>query len=407
MDRTKLMILVAVIGVLAILIVMVLSGGEEDFDQAEQDMMSSHDDVTMETTEDGVPIVSEDPVERLERYKKWAQYPPFSRPLFEGQVDLTDPYNAERPAVGVVEKPASGCTRDEQGLPRCESPAVFSDVHCKMTPESSISVGKPDFKITMHCSRKGMNPNDPKYIALDGLKTRVFRRPERQEINSLPPIYSGDTGSDGDATAGDNIYTFVVRPATTDWGYMHLEAEFSVDGKEHSQRASWFSTPHTVATFNSDGINDQLQDGHLVVNVPVNVSKAGYYEIDANLQEAEGEQKYIATARYEGDLAAGAQTVPMKFWGKVLKDKKASGRFTVREIRGMRHNQPLSPAQVRAYAARGEELPEVNYTEPLLEYMQPIPNYTTQAYRVEDWNNVEWESDEKTRRIEFLSSLSE
>ncbi len=402
MDRTKIIILTAVIGVLALVIILVLTSGEEKFDETEQEFMSSREDVTLEPTEGGLEMVAEDPAERLERYKKWAQYPPYSRPLFEGQVDLLDPFNASRPPIGVIAKPASGCTKDEQGLPRCESPAAFTDVQCEMTPERSISVGKPDFKITLRCFGK-----ENKNLPLEGIQAKVYRKLFRQIQGSLPPIAMGDKGTDGDKTPGDQIYTFVIRPAAKDWGFMFLEADFTVQGKKHNQRASWFSTPHGVAAFNAAGVNDQLQDGHLIVNVPITVTKPGYYEVEANLQEAEGDKKFVATARFEGDLEAGAQTISLKFWGKIIRDKRANGPFVVREIRGKRNNDPVSPSMVKKAHDAGQDVPEPTYNEPLLEYMEPIPNYTTAAYKSSDFSDRQWESEEKTRRIEFLSSIEE
>lgn len=406
MDKTKIIILTAIIGVLAIVIVLVLSGGEEPYDGSEEEMMSSHEDVTLETTEGGLNVIQEDPQERLERYKKWAQYPPHSRPLFEGQVDLIEPYNAERPPVGVIDQPASppGCNIEGTGgKPKCETQATFTDFKCEMTPESSISVGKPDFKVTLRCFGGKENKNQP----IENIQAKVYKKLFRKITGSLPPVSQGDNGTDGDKTAGDLVYTFVVRPATTDWGFMFLEAEFTVNGKKHNQRATWFSTPHTIATFNAAGITDRIQDGSLLVSVPVNVRKAGYYEIEANLQEAEGEQKFVATARYEGELEAGNQTVPLQFWGKIIRDKRARGPFVVREIRGSRNNDPVTPAIVKRAQETGGEIPEPNYNEPLREYMQPADDYTTAAYKPADFSNREWESEEKNRRIEFLSSLAE
>ena len=343
-----------------------------------------------------VSIAATDPLERLERYRRWAQYPPFSRPLHAGQVDLIDPYNAERPEVSVIQEPARGCERTETGGIRCEQPAVMSEFSCRMTPERSISVGRGDFHIYLECL-----DGQGQRLAIDDLETKMGRRLFGREYGSLPPIHAADDGSEGDAEAGDLLYTIMVRPTAQDWGFLFVEANFEVKGFEHSQRANWYSTPHTVAEFGGS-VQDMMRDGHLIVRIPVTVQKAGYYEFEANLQEQGGDERFIASAFWRGDLAAGNQTVEIQFWGKVIRDAHIDGPYVVRDIRAKRNNSPVSPAE--ALRAREEgRTPTAEMTEPLWEYMEPMAEtHVTAAYSSDSFSSAEWQSEDKEQRLRFL-----
>jgi len=382
------------IALLAVLIIYFLTRKPGD---ESREAMSSPRDPTLENMGEGnVPIVSEDPEEALERYTQWAQYPPYSRPLYEGMVDLTDPYNASRPPVSIISTPARGCKSGPDGIPKCETPAVLSDFQCELSPEASVVVGRKDFRVTLRCfNKEGVN------LPITGITPKVYRILNRNQYPSLPPIGYGDLGTNGDTKAGDLVYTFMIRPTAEDWGQMYLEVDMDVRGLRHNQRCSWLSTPHIVAEFKTP-LRDRLADGHLIVSVPVLIQKAGYFEFQANLQEKGGDGRFIAYATWEGELEAGNQTVEFKFWGKVLKDRGIDGPYVLRQIRGKRNNSPVSPAMVQRAVAEHKEIPEPKTVEPMWEHIVNAPDFETQVYNSSDFSGAVWDSKEKQDRIQFL-----
>ncbi|MBI3396325.1 MAG: hypothetical protein HY042_10860, partial [Spirochaetia bacterium] len=263
--------------VLIVLIWFALRSPSTDRTREQQDM-SSTKEPGVRMGDDGIPVIEDDPKSVLERYKKWAVYPPHSRPLYAGQVDLTQPYTLPRTPVGVIEKPAQGCEKAADGSMKCSKPPVMSEVVCTMQPERSISVGKKDFHITLRC----VNPKQGVNLPIDSIESKVYHVPLKEVIPSLPPISAADDGQNGDEKAGDKIYTFTVRPGAADWGPMYLEVSFTVQGMKHVQRTDWYSTPQNVAEF-QQGIRDANRNGHLIVSVPVTVYKDGYYLFEANL----------------------------------------------------------------------------------------------------------------------------
>ncbi len=311
----------------------------------------------------------------LERYREWARYPPDSRPLNAGQVDLINPYSSERPAV----------------------PVQGSSNQCTMVPESAVSCGPSPFHVYLSCKNER-----GEVVQIDSVKFRTYIQDGQKTVPASQAAYAGDTGTNGDRAA-DGIHTFVVRPGAKDWGDMFLEADFRVQGRRHNQRAHWFSTPHNVAEFVS-GLREQARGGHLVVFVPVRVLKPGYFVIEANLFQAGG--RPVATASYEGDLKAGQQSVELRFFGKVIRDSGRNGPYVVRGLRGMRNNSPVTPSMVRQNIEQGVPLKPREQKEPWQEFMKPFPGeLRTASYRADVFSPAEWTSPEKENRIRFLRNL--
>ncbi len=401
MSRNKLLILGTGLIVILFSIVLYFLLRDTGRDETEKQEESSHRDPTLERVGDGpIEIVSDDPEEILERYRTWAQYPPYSRPLYSGMVDLTDPFNAERPPVGVIQNPAQGCASGPDGMPKCEKNAELSDVQCEMTPEKSVVVGKHDLKVFLRCfNKEGVN------LPVTGITPRIYRMLYRAVYPSLPPISSGDDGANGDVRAGDHIYTFLIRPTSEDWGQMYLEVDMEVKGLRHNQRASWMGTPHIVAQFNTP-VQDRLRDGHLIISIPVSIYKAGYYEFEANLQEKNGDQRLVASSTFEGELEAGNRTIEFVFWGKVIRDRHIDGPYVVRQIRGKRNNSPVTPAMVKRAATENKPVPEPRYTEPMWEHIEMSADADTGSYNASEFSTAAWDSKEKQDRIQFLEEMA-
>lgn len=403
MNRNLLYAGVGIIGVILVIVVYLLVSEDSVNVKREKEMISSSKDPT--AGGDGTfGNTSVTPELQLDLYRKWAQYPPYSRPLFKGMVDMTEPFDATRPPLAVIKEPAEGCVQDERGAPRCKKSAVFTDVKCTLTPESAISIGKEDFHIYASCFRTDNNKRVP--VPISNVQAKVYRKLFRKITPSLPPIAFGDNGDNGDKKKGDMVYTWRVRPTGSDWGYMFLEFDATIEGAKHNQRTTWFSTPHRVAEF-QPGIQDRLEGGHLIVTVPVRVIKAGYYEIEANLQQKDGDQRYVATSTFEGDLEPGPQNVKLKFFGKIIRDKNVDGPFIVKTIRGKRLNMPMTPTMLLKISKEGGQIPAtVKNTEPELEYFGFAPEHTTAGYKADEFSDKEWQSAAKTERIKYLQDLA-
>ena len=114
------------------------------------------------------------------------------------------------------------------------------------------------------------------------------------------------------------------------------------------------------------------------------------------------EKTPVAYVSFEGELEAGAQTVNLQFWGKIIKDKGLDGPYLVTQLRAKRNNEPITPAMLKRMHDSGQEIPEPNYTEPLEEYAGMTETYRTQPYEARNFSSAEWDSPEKAGRLEML-----
>ncbi len=409
MNKKNAMILAmgALLAALIVVIVYTLGGDGSDSD-GNDDYISSHEDPTKprpgRAGKAGGPAPGASTAAiQLERYRKWALYPPHSRPLHAGMVDLIQPYKVTRRAQVVYISGGKGCKRGPDGRVTCETPPRASDIRCALQPESNNSFGTADFRVELRCFR----PHDggekllPVEIEKAVMRLRVLGKPRP----TLPPIARGDTGTNGDRKAKDLIYTFLIRPTSKDWGALDLTVHLTVEGLKHVIRADWFSTPHQVAEIRGN-MHDYRRGGHLWLDVPVNVRKAGYFVFRANLSESEGDKNFIASAEWSGKLKSGAQTIRFQFFGKILRDKNPETPFRVSMIRGRRLNEPVTPDMVLEASRGGKPLPEdVKYTEPQIEFIKPGPEHLTEKYEITDFSAEEWKSADKDNRIKFLRQL--
>jgi hypothetical protein len=125
---------------------------------------------------------------------------------------------------------------------------------------------------------------------------------------------------------------------------------------------------------------DALENGSIVVRAEVEVVRAGRYLIDCNLFDAS--DRPIAWTRAKAELRAGKQDVALVFFGKVLVDQEASGRFHIGQLRGARHAPALDPdlEQMPAYAG----------------------SYTTRAFEAAEFSGAEYDSAQKQEMVKFL-----
>ncbi len=325
-------------------------------------------------------LTNVDPRHQLQFYKEWAKYPPFSRPLTKGQVDLLHPNRAEEARTKVMLEPGK-----------------LSDIACGISLGGRQTVGLTDNQVFLDCVRT--EGGRRRRLPITIKEVRVVHRASGRR--AAPPVYMGDTGAEGDAKAEDRIYTIVVRPTKKDWGWLVVSVDLKVEELEHTVTTGWFVTPHVVARFR-DPIQDSQKDGHLLVTVPIQVLKPGYFQIQANLMEKGGEQRPVAEAAWRGDLEAGLQSVPLTFWGKVIRDADVSGPYVVRNLRGHRNNLAVTPGKLTALMAAGGIPKGAKQTEPEFEYFGVGPEHVTAVYTAASFSGREWEAPEKTERIRFL-----
>ena len=126
---------------------------------------------------------------------------------------------------------------------------------------------------------------------------------------------------------------------------------------------------------------DAIDRGSVIVYAQVEAARAGRYLIDCNLYDEQ--DRPVAWTRAKVDLVAGTQDVPLTFFGKVLADQHASGRFKIGQLRGARY---------------------VPDADPDLEQMAPFAGtYVTRAFQAAELSDAEYDSAAKQDMIRFLT----
>jgi hypothetical protein len=328
----------------------------------------------------------------LDMYRKWSSYPPNSRPLSEEQTDIIEPHVVPVGETRLFRKSEAGSRQEP------------SDFGCSFQPLTHTAVEGQDELVTLSCRLAQTDPRalpvESPAISLDLISVSVTgRAPGRAWELPSDAISVNDAGIDGDTAAGDNIHTVRVRHRPEDWGDMLLKADFRVlasspahdDSSVFSASATYFSSPKAPARFTGE-FAERLQEGSLVVDVGVDVQRAGRYRVYANLRQGD---EYVGYATEEPRLQAGKQLVPLLFFGKLFHDKKLQGAFTMVDLRGHRFNLPDDGAKADGSEPDREQLPPLS-TE-----------YQTRSYALSAFSSEEWTSPRKTERLRELELLAQ
>lgn len=174
------------------------------------------------------------------------------------------------------------------------------------------------------------------------LEVRQGDEPVPVEVVAASAVREGRSGPVGEPYAltfrpeGDRLVTELPLHRFADHhGAIVLTVRFAwAPGREHADALRIFSTPADRIPGRFAGIRDTLHEGSLRVGVDVDLDQAGFYRFDANVYGADGEP--LAFASFKGELAPGAQTVPLDVYGKILRDAGVPGPYAIGEVRGYR-----------------------------------------------------------------------
>jgi hypothetical protein len=217
----------------------------------------------------------------------------------------------------------------------------------------------------------------------------------------------GDNGENGDAVAGDNIYTFQWRPMKADWGDMTIEADITYGpGKRTKVTAAFFSSPNLPARF-TGVFNERIDEGSLKVSAVLEVFKAGTYHLEANMKDKKNGE-YIAYAIFDNKLKTGTQEVEFIFFGKILRDKGLDGPYIITNFRGHRVNLPIDPEWFGQGAEGLKKIQAARTTEPDKEIVMPYKEeFETRFFDVTNFSKDAWASQEKLDRMQQLQNLAD
>jgi hypothetical protein len=235
-------------------------------------------------------------------YRRRAQYPEWSQPLEEGE----DPILRDRAVSPVIAK------------------GQDADTTLTVFPER-VSFESPD-SVLLYA-----------FLTVGG--ERVAARDMRGQIltEALQPIaelaYSDD-GRGADAAAGDHVYSARFAPAPggdsalSESFLVRVFAVTSENDEIVGVTGFQYSNPDAQLT---GGYRDRLADGGLTVDAEVAVRNAGRFHVEATLYDRDG-QRPIAWAQEARELAPGRHWMPLRFFGRVLRERAIDGPYVLRFV---------------------------------------------------------------------------
>ncbi|TGK12160.1 hypothetical protein EHO60_07800 [Leptospira fletcheri] len=319
----------------------------------------------------------------LKDYLEWSEYPPNSRPLTKYNADLLDPYFIPLAPIPMADKPTD------------KKPNEYS---CKLQPLQWAAIGMKDpVYITLECF-----DNKFQRVPIDVRDVKLWREFDGHKFGAVSPE-GNDHGTDGDAKAKDNLFTFQWRPGIKDWGDMYLEVQF-IYGKEKKEGkllTSFFSSPNQPAEWNGY-FSDDPNEGSLSVRASLNVFRAGTYHLEGNLVHAASGEP-IAWASFDGKLGAGRQDVEFLFYGKLIRESGFDGPYALTQLRGHRVNLPVDPEWFGQGQEGMRKILAARTTEPDKELVAPYrEKYTTRTYDSNTFSYKAWQSPEKDQQTKQL-----
>lgn len=391
MNKRNILIIVGGLIAVLLVVVFVLLSGEDGLTDRDDRIDGRTSDPTQhyELGEEGAIDLAETFVTYetvLDDYRRWAQYPPDSRPLRPSFVDQIEHHWVPLP-------PQNMPTVNEAGE------LVEPKYSCRIQPQKHTVTEGEQIEVTLRCAGVGEGSEPVKIDIREVVLKRVLDTQSWQ--TETPQIEAG--------TAENRFqYKLTYRPRKDDWGDMFMEVNFVIPaepgGFTHTLKTHFFSSPVAPAQF--EGIaGERIEDGSLIITANLNVKLPGRYTIEANLFNEDGP---VAYAREDARLQGGPQQVELKYFGKIFHDANAVGPYILRGLRGIQNTDPIDPINLTKSPEEVDKyLKSVKSTTP---HRRTIPTwekeYKTQDYQLSEFSNSEWDSPEKRERIAELSKLA-
>lgn len=198
-----------------------------------------------------------------------------------------------------------------------------------------------------------------------------------------------DDGTQGDLQAGDGVFTSVLDPMAEGFGNFAgmIRTELIVQSGQHQGYVAFdvVHSPQVPATWASP-VHDVLQDGSLDFVLAASVVQPGRYVITGRVDDATG--KPFALVTFNGELGAGARSVSLQVYGRLVRDQKPVFPLTLHDVDGFLLHPDAYPDRALMPARDG-------------------PVATSRKYGLAQFTDASWSSDETQRYLaEYARDVS-
>lgn len=302
----------------------------------------------------------------LNGYLAGTRYPPTSRPMSE-QPDQGDPRAAP-----------------PQKLPLARADKKLTDAHVILRQDRFFMAGDEQVTFSIACET---SEGPAACEVLSSLARSAPRAPAT--IPSAPQAPARSAFVSFTPREDPSSLAAVFCPAKEGfdgyYGPIRVDIELRVDGESGRAGFDVEYTPSPPATF-TGSIREVIEGGSLSLYVGLSIEKAGRYVLQARVDDASG--RSFALLSFNDELPAGRAFAKLVVFGKLVLDEGAAAPFRLRDLEGFRLLEDTYPDRE------------------LLESKDGLV-YTTKPYTRGDFEDSEWQSEEKERHLVELRGAVE
>jgi len=294
----------------------------------------------------------------LDSYLESTRYPPGSRPARE-HPDQLRPNHVDAATVPLA--------RPDEKL---------TDARVTLRQDRFFVVGDQQITFTILCE-------DSDGPAPCEVTSAIAGVPPSERARGVPgpadvPVSFTSAGQEG-------VHTATFQPAAQGFGGYHgtlrVSVQLKVDQESGGASFDFQYTPAPPAAF-TGRVREALQEGSLDLFVEMTVDRPGRYVLAGRVDDARGQT--FAYLSFNEELAAGRQEARLRIFGKLIRDEAPEPPFRLRDVEGFLLKENAHPDRELMAGLLGTV-------------------YTTKRYRLNDFSDAAWESEEKTRYVDQLS----
>jgi len=315
-----------------------------------------------ESTADDWPQRLREAQERLGNYKRFARYPPGSRPAREHPDQMTPFLPVVRQSPLILHGEANEDVRIQLGQDRRE---LVADEAAKLWVRCEDSQGK-----VLPCK-----------------VAQATAMPAPPSDSKLPPVSLSfsDDGQNGDEHAQDGTLTTSFQPSLLGFrsfhGTMRVQVQLALGKEQGSALFDLLYTPTAPARFTGT-VKESRADGSLQFVLGLSVQKAGRYFVVGRVDDQK--ERQIGYLQWEGELAPGNQTVSLTVFGKLIYDERPEFPLRLRDVEGFLFLEDSAPDRMHMPRLMGVV-------------------HKSQVYSVADFADTEWDGEMKRRYLDEYS----
>lgn len=267
----------------------------------------------------------------------------------------------------------------ELSLPAYSVPLGVEDVHLlnpnRYVPQPVMLEGGASASIVMPKYRFSFPEPVTVTLEVNGLSVSEVSTAIISETDASQVLVEGEM-------LGQNGRWTVQLDATEEWdGPMSVNVTFSAKGKKQTLTTGIeYSYPTATIT----GVGEVRAEGHdMIIPLKLDVEKAGYYRLRANLYDAN--QQPVALLTQSEKLSEGAVQMELKAYKGVL--PKQDGEFTLGSF--VLERRPAVPGELTRYGRSNEA------------------SYELGVFAIDQLSDEPWQPDEQEmQRLEFLQKMA-